>query len=152
MARKTIALKGAGVRSEALANAGITPGMLVELLSTGKIQKHGTAGGSGVEKAFALEDELQGKEITDAYTTNTLVQYAIFSPGDVVNALLADGENAAIGSKLESNGDGKLRVVDADTSAGTIKVQSIVGVALEAVDMTGSAGEDPTGRIAVRIL
>lgn len=154
MAKKTIALKhyGAVVRAEAIANAALTPGHLVELMSTGKVRKHATAGGSAVEKAFAVEDELQGKEIGDAYAINTLVQYDIFRPGDEVYARLANGENVAIGDKLESAGTGELRKVDADTSAGSIAVQSVVGVALEAVDMSGSSAVDPSGLIRIRVL
>ena len=38
MAYKTIVLKGQGTASEATANAAITPGHLVELMSTGNIR------------------------------------------------------------------------------------------------------------------
>ena len=151
MANNTIILKGHGVRNEAKANATITPGHLVELMSTGKVRAHATAGGSA-EKAFAVEDDLRGNDIADNYSANNIVQYNIMSPGDEVYALLANGETAVIGSKLESNGDGTMRVVDADTSAGTIGVQSIIGVALEAVDMSDSSGADPSGRIKMRIM
>jgi hypothetical protein len=152
--KKSIVLKtfGGVIREEAIANAILTPGHLVELLSTGKIQKHGTAGGSAVERAFAVEDELQGKTIRDNYAANSRVQYNIFRSGDNVLAILADGENVVVGDKLESAGAGTLRKVVADTSAGTIKVQSVIAVALEAVDMSGSSGVDPSGRIAVRII
>ena len=152
MATNTITLKGHGIRNEAIANAAITPGHLVELMSTGKVRVHATAGGAGVERAFAIEDDLQGNDIADAYATGAIVQYNIFRPGDEVYALLANGETAVIGSKLESAGDGTLRVVDADTSAGTIAIQSQVAVALEAVDMSDSSAADPSGRIKVRIM
>jgi len=151
MANHTITLKGEGVRFEAIANAAITPGHLVELMSTGKLRAHATAGGSA-ERAFAVEDDLKGNDIADDYAASNIAQYNIYKPGDVVYALLANGETAAIGSKLESNGDGTLRVVDADTSAGTIFVGSIVGVAMAAVDMSGSSAADPDGRIKVRII
>lgn len=149
MANNTIVLKGHGARNEAVANAAITPGHLVELMSTGKVRAHAGAGLSA-EKAFAVEDDLQGKDIADAYSTSDNVQYNIMLPGDEVYALLADGETAVIGSKLESAGDGTLRVVDTDSSAATIEVGSIVGVAVEAVDLSNSAVA--TGRITVRIM
>lgn len=150
MAYKTITIKGEPVRDERPAAAAITPGMLIELTSADKVQAHSTAGGTA-PTIFALEDENQGKEIGDAYSTDNEVLYATFGPGDEVNALLADGENASIGSKLESNGDGYLRVVDADASAGDIGVQSVVGVALAALDMSGSSGVDPASQ-RIRVL
>ena len=149
MAFKTITLKGRGVRNEAVANEIITPGMLVELMSTGKVRKHAAAG-AYAEKAFAVEDELQGKEIGDTYAAAALVQYEIFKPGDEVFSLLANGENVAIGDKLDSNGDGQLRKHLKES--GTLGEAVPVATALEAVDMSDSSAADPSGRIAIRIL
>lgn len=153
MAIKTITVRREGppARFEAKANAALSPGHLIEILSTGKVQKHGTEGGA-CEKAFALENENYGKGIETAYATDEQVVYEIFKPGDVVLAIIADGENVSIGSKLESKGAGTLKVVAADTSAGTVKPSSIVGVALEAVNMSGSAGADPSPYCKVRIV
>ncbi|HEQ98823.1 MAG TPA: hypothetical protein ENO22_05730 [candidate division Zixibacteria bacterium] len=150
MSYNTITIKGDPVRIERAAAAAITPGFLIELTSADKFQAHSTAGGSAAT-IFALEDENQGKEISDAYSTSNEVLAAIFRPGEEAYALLADGENAAIGSKLESNGNGYLRVVDTDASAGDIGVQSVVGIALEALDMSGSSGADPSSQ-RIRIL
>jgi hypothetical protein len=152
MAFNTITLKGDPVRFEKAAAAAITPGFLIELTSADALQAHSTAGGTAAT-IFALEDENQGNSITDAYTAADLTLAAVFKPGDEVYALLADGENASIGSKLESNGDGYLRVVDADASAGDIGVQSVIGVALEALDMSGSSGVDPSSqRIRIMVI
>jgi hypothetical protein len=140
-----------GLQKEATANAAITPGHLVELMSTGKLRVHATAGGSA-QRAFALEDELQGRPITTAYTAANKAQYGIFRAGDVVNAILYNGETAIIGSFLESQGDGTLRVVDVDSAFTDISDHSIVGVALEAVDMSGSTGADPSARILIEIM
>jgi len=145
MAYKTITLKGDPVRFERAAAAAITPGFLIELTSADTVQAHATAGGTAAT-VFALEDENQGKEIADAYTLANVVLAAVFKPGDEVLGLLADGENAAIGSFLESNGDGYLRVVDTDVSAGDIGVQSVVGVSLQTLDFSGSSGVDPTSQ------
>ena len=145
MAFKTITIKGDPVINERKAAAAITPGFLLELISTDKVPKQATAGGSAYAM-FALEDENQGKEIGDAYSTDNVCLFGVFGVGDEVNALLADGENAVIGSKLESNGDGYLRVVDADASVGDIGIQSIVCVALVALDMSGSSGADPASQ------
>jgi len=145
MAFKTITIKGDPVIGERKAAAAITPGFLLELISTDKVQKHATAGGSAYAM-FALEDENQGKEIGDAYVTDNVCLFGMFSPGDEVNALLANGETADIGSKLESNGDGYLRVVDADVSVGDLGIQSIVCIALAALDMSDSSGADPASQ------
>ena len=154
MAYKTITVMGEPVRKELTATAvAITPGFLVERTSTtGQCQAHANAGLNAV-RMFALEDENQGKEISDAYAVSALIQVGIFNAGDEVYALLADGQNAAIGSFLESNGDGYLKVHAAD-SAGVVEYpEAIVGQALEALDMSGSAGEDPASqRILIEIM
>lgn len=144
------------VMEEGTANAEITPGMLIEQMSTGKYRAHATAGGN-VLPMFAVEDELQGKLISDAYAADDPVQIWIPGRGDQVNALLANGENAAIGNFLASNGDGYLKVLDlqsadSDDALAAIYGQQIVGIAVTAVDMSGSSGVDPDGRIAVRII
>lgn len=150
MAYKKISIVGTPKLKEYTANAAATPGHLAELMSTGKVRKHATAGGS-CQRRFFLENKLAGKTIADAYVADEQAQVGVFSPGDEVLALLYDGETAVIGSKLESAGDGTLRVVDADASVGDIAVQSIVGEALEAVDMSSSSAADPSGRILIEI-
>jgi hypothetical protein len=145
MAYKTITLKGTPVRQERDAAAAITPGHLVELTSSDTVQVHATAGGSAA-RLFALEDENQGNDIDTAYVAANVCLFAAFRPGDECLGILADGENAAIGSFLESNGTGELRVVDTDASVGDVGVQSIVGVSLEALDFSGSSGVDPSSQ------
>lgn len=131
------------------ANAAITPGMLIELMSTGKVRAHATAEGN-VQPMFALEDELQGQDINDAYAANDKVQCWIPVRGEEVYAILADGQTAVIGSELSSNGDGTLRVHVAEveswevSEAGSVTVypNSIVAMALEAKDLSeGSESE-----------
>lgn len=150
MAYKKIAIMGTPVIKEYKADAAITPGHLCEVTSTG-CRVHATPGGTA-QKMFALEDSLQGNEIGDDYSTADMCQTGIFRPGNEVNAILYDGETAVVGDFLESQGDGTLRVVDTDASAADIGVQSIVGIALEAVDMSGSAGADPSPRIRIEVM
>jgi len=138
MAYKKIAIVGTPNIQEFVANAAITPGHLCEIMSTGKARVHATAGGTA-DKLFALEDDNLGGEIATAYTAANVARFGYFNTGDQVYALLADGENVAIGDKLESYGDGTLRKVDTDASAGEIAVESIVGIALEAVNLSASA-------------
>lgn len=137
------------VQEEFVANATITPGMLIELMSTEKVRVHATAGGN-VIPMFALEDELQGDGIDDNYTANDQVQVWIPTRGDQVNAIVHDGETIVIGDFLESAGNGKLRKHGTDSTGDYYF--PIVGMAMAAVDMSGSSGEDPDGRIAVMIL
>jgi len=60
---------------EKVANAAITPGHLLELMSTNKVKVHASLAGVVTSKMFALEDELQGKEIDDAYAADDVVQH-----------------------------------------------------------------------------
>jgi hypothetical protein len=75
-----------------------------------------------------------------------------------VNALLADGQTIVAGDFLQSAGDGTLTKYVAEhwhsADAGTIYPLAIVGVATEAVDLSGSAGTHPVSglRIKVRIV
>jgi hypothetical protein len=149
------------------ANATITPGMLIELMSTGKVRAHSTSGGNAV-RMFALEDELQGNGIDDNYSAADRVQCWNAVPGEEVYAILADGETIAIGDFLESNGAGLLQKHTSDVEsfesaeAGSITVypEQIVAQALEAIDMSGSSGTESSGdltadhnkRIKVRIV
>src|SRR5512146_1628351 len=101
MAKNTIALKGDYVRKERKANAAITPGHLVEIMTTGNLRKHATPGGAA-QRAFALENDLIGKGVDDAYAANDSALYGVFAPGAEVYALLLTGESCNIGDFLES--------------------------------------------------
>lgn len=157
MAKNTIKLKKyMDVIIEKEAAAAITPGMLLELTSADKVQAHSSAGQNVVPPMFALEDELQGNGIDDAYASGDPVQVWVAQRGEEVYAILADGENVSIGDPLESNGAGYLQkhVADAESwdsaaPAGAITVypSQIVGVALEALDLSGSSGEESGGAL-----
>jgi len=152
MAKHTIKLKKyVDIINEYVANAAITPGHLVELMSTNKVRKHSTAGGIAA-RMFALEDELQGNAITDDYAAAAPVQVWCCVPGEEVYAFLKNGENVVIGDFLESAGNGELQKHVADSGAGANVGLQIVAQALEAVDMSDSSGADPSGRIEVRIV
>lgn len=140
--------KYSDVIEEIVAGGTITPGMLLELNSSDAVVAHNSAGENQLPM-FALEDELQGKEITDNYASADKVQVWIPGRGDQVYALLADGQNVSIGDFLESAGDGTLQAHAADSAA--VPTQAIVGVALEALDLSASANT-AAGRIVVRII
>ena len=146
------------------AHEGITPGMLLELNSDNEVQKHATSGGNVIPPIFALEDELQGKGIDDAYIAGDTVQCWIPQRGDEVLALLADGENVSIGEALESDGLGYLKAHTPESwssadaqEANTVYSRPIVAIALEAQDLSGLEGSESslatyTQRIKVKIV
>ena len=151
MAKNTIKVKNySDVFEELVAAAAITPGMLVEINSNGKVQAHSTAGGNAAPM-FAIEVELQGNGISDDFAAVDRVQ--VWSPGrgDMVYAMLADGENVSIGDYLESDGNGKLQA-HSPASEGVEYPLGPVAIAREAVDMSGSSAADPSGRIIVQIV
>lgn len=148
MAKNTIKLKKySDVIEERLATGTPTPGMLLELTSTDKVQAHSSAGGNVTPIMVALEDELQGNGIDDNYVANNPVQVWIPGRGDQAYMILADGENVAIGAELESNGAGNLRA-HAAGSAGELEYpNSIVAIALEALDLSDSSGGESSGAL-----
>ena len=151
MAKQTIKLKKyTDIINEYDCDEAITPGMLVAVAADGDIDLNSSAGGV-CEKLFAVEDELQGRTIDTDYDSGDPVQCWLATPGEEVLAWLLDGEDIAIGDILVSAGDGTLKEATADSSAVVIE-EFPIAVALEAVDMSGSSGADPTGRIKVRIL
>jgi len=132
--------------------ATITPGMLLELTDANLVQAHSGAS-EPVYPMFALEDELQGKGIDDVYDASAKVQVWIPTRGDEVNAILAAGENVVVGDFLESDGHGRLQkwVPEvAVSSASPVNPSPIVGIAIEAKDLSGSGATD--ARIQVKIL
>jgi len=150
MSYNTVKLKKyADIIEEYEAADAIVPGMLVEMTNAGKVQKHSSAG-EFAEKMFALENELEGGGIDDIYTAEDRVQCWIAGRGDQVYAFLAAGETVAIGDRLESHGDGYLQKAVSESASATTYPGSVVGVALEALDLAGS-GATAT-RLAVRIV
>lgn len=154
MALNSIIVKrtGAEIIEEITATAvAIKPGYLLELASATTVQAHSSAA-ANVLPMFAIEDQMQGKAITANYAASTKIQVWIPRRGDIVYAYLADGENASAGDFLESNGAGALQVVADDEPSEQQYPSNIVGVALEAVDLSQSANLSALGRIKVRIL
>ena len=147
MAKNTIKLKKyLDIINEYTATAvAITPGMLIELITGCKVRAHATAGGN-VLQMFALEDELQGKGIDDNYAASDKIQCWVPVRGEEVYAILVDGETVVCGDFLESNGAGLLQKHDPDEYEGSLSIggiytNQIVGIALEAMDLSTSSGE-----------
>ena len=156
---KTVVLVGDGYIKEAKSTAAaITPGHLIERTSAGTVRVHATAGGNAA-KLFAIENEGIGGTIDTAYANSSLIKFVVGEPGMEINALLKDGENVAIGDFLESGGNGRLQkhVADVDlnhpgSADFTIQTNQIVGQALTACNMSGSALVDPSGRFVVELV
>lgn len=144
--KKTIKIKKySDVIEECVAAGTVTPGMLLVFdgaTSDGieKVKAHTTDGGSGIT-AFALEDELQGKEIDDDYSTNDKVQVWIAGRGDIVNAILDASEDVAVGDAVTSAGNGKVREVSTAND-------EVIGYAVTAVDTSTTVNDT---RIQIRI-
>jgi pantothenate kinase type III len=136
MAKRRIHAKGDFQQEEALAGGTITPGMLIELNSAGAVIAHNSEGAIA-ERAFAIEDALQGKTVSDNYSSGALVTYILPTKGACVNALLKDAYNYAIGDLLVSAGDGKLKPVSGLTSAALLK--DTIAVCTEALDLTATS-------------
>lgn len=141
--RFKIATVNTGTQFEAPANAAITPGQLVELLSTGKVQKQAIAAGV-IERAVAIENFLVGGDINDDYAVNDQVMYRIFPRGSEVLLILKDGNGPiVIGDKLEAALLGEVQKL-------------VLGVALfvcvEAQDASGGGVALDDRRILVRVL
>jgi hypothetical protein len=141
--------KFSDIQDEHKADAAITPGMLLEITTTG-VKKHATAAGKHAF-LFALEDELQGNGINDDYAAADKVQCWVAGRGDIVYALLEDEANIAKGDFVESNGEGKVQAVSGSYP---------IGVALEAVDLStlpegsesSAGGEYYNPRILIQII
>lgn len=106
---RTIKLKKyLDIIEEKPAGGAITPGALVQFTATDTVTVHSTAGGVAMP-AFALEDELQGNTINDAYAADDPVQVWIAQAGEQVYALAEVGATITPGLFLESAGDGTLQ-------------------------------------------
>ena len=136
---------------EARAAVPLAPGMLVELTGDetphahprDQVKPHAAAAGWG-QRAYAMEDSLQGRTIEDSYGIGEPVRITQPMPGDDVLAWLGTG-SAAKGAALESAGDGRLRT---HTPAGEGDPPACaLAVALESADATSG----PV-RLPVRLL
>ncbi len=142
---KRIHSKGPITQEESVAGeAGILPGMILILNSSNQVVKHATAGGDyGDELLVAIEDQLQGKTVSDVYASGDIVTYMIAHIGSELNLLLDDGEAVVIGSKIISTGDGTVKL-----TTGVPKAN--IGVATAALDLSASANT-ANGLVPVRI-
>lgn len=151
-----ILLRGEYVAEEALANSDILPGNLIQLRSDGKVERHSTAGGKA-ERYFAIENALtgpnvfengSGQTVATKYVSGDLVFGALVVPGGSVLAVLKAGYNYTIGTKLVSDGAGKLQPASA---LGSANVPNDIAIVWDtAKDLSGSGAVDSL--VPVRLL
>lgn len=115
--------KGDWRHEEAVASKAVSPGMLCEIVTDGRVQYHSTQGGRA-ERLVAVEDALQGRGVATAYSVGDQVMLSVVEPGTVMNMLIAAGQNADPGEEVISAGDGTLIVIGSQASA-AINVQVI---------------------------
>lgn len=90
----------------------IRPGMLVDRFNAAGVirwRKHATASIACVP-AFATEQSMVNKGVDDDYLVNQLMEVSIGSKGAAFWAFIASGQNIVAGNKLESAGDGTLKI------------------------------------------
>lgn len=132
-----IIIKGSPRYDEANAGGAITPGMLLARSSATAVVAHATADG-GALPIFALSDPSNSKAWDAAYTSGERVAFAVCKTGDQINALLATGNNAAIGSPLSSDGAGALKVI---TPGAGILADAVVAYAKAALNNTSGSNQ-----------
>lgn len=126
--------------------AGIYPGMLLEVASDSDVEMHSDENGRA-EALFAEEDALQGNTVDTVYTVDNPVMLILPGLGCEVNALIQDGQDLSIGDRVVSAGDGTLKALSNLDSEG-IDV-FVIGVMMEAIDLTGSNSSNTLARIRI---
>lgn len=94
------------------ASESITPGHLVDRWNNAGVirwRKHATAS-VRIAPSVAVDHPMANKGVDDPYAVNDLVEVAVLSPGATAWMFIASGQNIAAGIKLESAGDGTLKV------------------------------------------
>jgi hypothetical protein len=140
-ASNTILLKGDGQMVEGNALAAITPGHFLRRTAVADQLATVNAVGADVPPMVAMEYDIIGRDINDAYAAGERVISCIPERGAWVYALLAAGAAAiARGDMLECAADGTLKIYAAGKR---------MARALEAVDNSGGGAP---ARIRVEIV
>ncbi len=97
------------------ASEAITPGHLIDSFNNAGVQrwrKHTVAAGA-CAKTVATEQSMTNKGVDDAYAAADLVEASVLHPGATAWMFIASGQTIVHGDKLESAGDGTLRIFNA---------------------------------------
>lgn len=115
----TIFLGGERVQiGDLAASEAITPGHLVERFNSGgtiRFRKHATAA-ADTARLVATEQSMLNLGVDDAYAAGDLMEVSALQGGATAWMLIASGQNIAAGNRLESAGDGTLRILAAGTA------------------------------------
>lgn len=131
-ARRVILLQGHAREESGIAGAQLTPGMLVEIDTSGdrEWKPHASAGGGGVLAFVRAQHENDGAGIDTAIASGDDCTVIFPEMGAKVNAVTDD--TIARGDVVQSAGNGKVEPL---TSGGVG-----IGVAAEASDLSGTVG------------
>lgn len=145
MAYTTIKITGDPVQGEFIVEADLYPGHIVELTSAAAdtVKKHTVSGGISLG-AVVFEDELQGKGIRDMIPTGDRAQVMFMRPGEEFLGRVKDTLVVTKGAYVCSAGGGEVKAVTVPDT------EHPFAVAMETVDMSGSAGVDPEGFIRLK--
>lgn len=111
-AKSVVFLQGHHVtQDEALASVAVKPGHWIIRDTDGTVKPHDGAAATTGQLLVAVERTEIGEGITGAYAIGDTVKFIRPRPGDKLTMWLETGNNAAIGSRLESAGDGTLQLV-----------------------------------------
>jgi hypothetical protein len=94
------------------ASEAITPGHLIDSFNAAGVmrwRKHATAS-IAVAKTVATEMSMMNKGVDDAYALADLVEASVLHPGATAWMFIASGQTIVHGNKLESAGDGTLKI------------------------------------------
>lgn len=97
------------------ASEAITPGHLVDQFNNAGVirwRKHATAGGA-CAAAVATNQSMLNLGVDTAYAANDLMEVSVLHKGATAWMFIASGQNIAAGNKLESAGNGTLRILAA---------------------------------------
>lgn len=93
----------------------VIPGHLVERFNNAGVtrwRKHATAAGA-TAPAVATDQAMLNKGVDDVYAIGDLAEVSVLQKGGTAWMFIASGQNISYGNKLESAGDGTLRILAA---------------------------------------
>ena len=114
--------------------ADVYPGHLIQVNSSGKVIPHDIIGGKG-EAIFAQEDALQGKNVAQVYSADSIVGCILPGKSCEVYARIQDAQDISEGDSLMSGGDGTLIIVADESGA---NADEVIAYAAEDIDATAS--------------
>jgi len=136
MAQRTIVIKGNPIQKEAICDAALMPGQLVQPVAGSATNKIEVLAGT-VDPTMRIVIESMDTPFDGTYTAGDTIPYVVPSPGDEVYAWStapADG-TLAVGDLLTSNHLGGLRGLDAAVTPAGYGGEALA-VSLEAEEYT----------------